>query len=56
MRQGGVDTLITEEPDDQIGHVRICGGGWPVMAVSTRKTEECDMDNQLNLFDNLTGQ
>ena len=26
MRQGGVDTLITEEPDDQIGHVRICGG------------------------------
>ena len=22
----GVDTLITEEPDDQIGHVRICGG------------------------------
>ena len=20
------------------------------------KTEECDMDNQLNLFDNLTGQ
>jgi hypothetical protein len=26
MRQGGVDTLITEEPDDRIGHVRICGG------------------------------
>jgi len=26
MRQSGVDTLITEEPDDQIGHVRICGG------------------------------
>ena len=25
MRQSGVDTLITEEPDDQIGHVRICG-------------------------------
>ena len=26
MRQSGVDTLITEEPDDRIGHVRICGG------------------------------
>ena len=26
MRQGGVDTLIIEEPDDRIGHVRICGG------------------------------
>ena len=25
MRQSGVDTLITEEPDDRIGHVRICG-------------------------------
>ena len=25
MRQRGVDTLITEEPDDRIGHVRICG-------------------------------
>ncbi len=32
MRQSGVDTLITEEPDDQIGQVRICGGDsqqWP---------------------------
>jgi len=26
MRQSGVDTLITEEPYDRIGHVRICGG------------------------------
>jgi hypothetical protein len=26
MRQGCVETLITEEPDDRIGHVRICGG------------------------------
>jgi hypothetical protein len=26
MRQSGVDTLITEEPDDRIGHVRLCGG------------------------------
>jgi len=25
MRQRGVETLIPEEPDDQIGHVRICG-------------------------------
>jgi len=37
MRQSGVDTLITEEPDDRIGHVRICGGDGSVMAVSTRK-------------------
>jgi hypothetical protein len=26
MRQSSVDTLITEEPDDRIGHVRLCGG------------------------------
>jgi hypothetical protein len=26
MRQRGAETLITEEPDDLIGHVRICGG------------------------------
>jgi hypothetical protein len=26
MRQSCVDTLVTEEPDDRIGHVRICGG------------------------------
>jgi len=26
MRQGWVMALITEEPDDRIGHVRICGG------------------------------
>ncbi len=26
MRQRGVDTLMTEEPDDRVGHVRICGG------------------------------
>jgi hypothetical protein len=24
MRQGFIITLITEEPDDRIGHVRIC--------------------------------
>jgi hypothetical protein len=32
MRQSGVDTLITEEPDDRIGQVRICGRDgqqWP---------------------------
>jgi len=27
---------MTEEPDDRIGHVRICGGDGSVMAVSTR--------------------
>ena len=32
MRQSGVDTLITEEPDDRIGQARICGEDgqqWP---------------------------
>ncbi len=37
MRQSGVEALITEEPYDRIGHVRICGGDGAVMAVSTRK-------------------
>jgi hypothetical protein len=32
----GVALLITEEPDDRIGHVRICGGDGSAMAVSTR--------------------
>ena len=40
MRQSGVVTLITEEPDDRIGHVRICGGDGSVMAVSTRKSDQ----------------
>ena len=26
MRQSGAETLVTEEPDVLIGHVRICGG------------------------------
>ncbi len=26
MRQSCVGTLITEEPDDRIGQVRLCGG------------------------------
>jgi len=37
MRQRGVETLITEEPDDLIGHVRICGGAGWATAGSTRK-------------------
>jgi hypothetical protein len=36
MRQRGVETLITEEPDDLIGHVRICGGAGRATAGSTR--------------------
>jgi hypothetical protein len=36
MRQRGVETLITEEPDDLIGHVRICGGAGWATAGSTR--------------------
>jgi hypothetical protein len=26
MHRSGAETLITEEPDALIGHVRICGG------------------------------
>ena len=37
MRQRGVETLSTEEPDDLIGHVRICGGAGWATAGSTRK-------------------
>ena len=36
----GVAILITEEPDDRIGHVRICGGDGSVMAVSTRNPSD----------------
>jgi hypothetical protein len=36
MRQRGVETLMTEEPDDLIGHVRICGGAGWATAGSTR--------------------
>ena len=37
MRQRGVETLMTEEPDDLIGHIRICGGAGWVTTGSTRK-------------------
>jgi len=36
MRQSGADTLITEEPDERMVHVRICGGAGRVTAGSTR--------------------
>ena len=37
MRQRGVDTLVTEEPDAFIAHVRVCGGAGWVTTGSTRK-------------------
>jgi hypothetical protein len=37
-------TLFEKEPLEQM------------LANGDYKTEECDMDNQLNFFDNLTGQ
>ena len=36
MRQDLIRVLITDEPDELIAHVRICGGGGPVTAASTR--------------------
>jgi len=37
-------TLFEKDPLEQM------------LANSDYKTKECDMDNQLNFFDNLTGQ
>jgi hypothetical protein len=37
MRQSGADTLATEEPDELITHVRVCGGAGWVTTGSTRK-------------------
>ncbi len=36
MRQSGADTLITEEPDERMVHVRICGGAGRATTGSTR--------------------
>jgi hypothetical protein len=36
MRQSCTEALVTEEPDDRIGHVRICGGSGWATAASTR--------------------
>jgi len=38
MRQRDVETLITEEPDALIAHVRVCGGAGWATAGSTRNT------------------
>jgi hypothetical protein len=37
MRQRGAETLVTEEPDALIAHVRVCGGAGWVTTGSTRK-------------------
>jgi hypothetical protein len=37
MRQSRADTLVTEEPDALIAHVRVCGGAGWVTTGSTRK-------------------
>jgi hypothetical protein len=37
MRQSGAETLVTEEPDALIAHVRICGGAGWVTTGSARK-------------------
>src|SRR5438094_9939973 len=36
MRQSRADTLVTEEPDALIAHVRVCGGAGWVTTGSTR--------------------
>jgi hypothetical protein len=37
MRQSCAETLVTEEPDELIAHVRVCGGAGWVTTGSTRK-------------------
>jgi hypothetical protein len=37
MRQSRAETLVTEEPDALIAHVRVCGGAGWVTTGSTRK-------------------
>jgi len=44
MRQDCVRVPITDEPDELIAHVRICGGIGPVMADSTRNPS-CRAEN-----------
>jgi len=49
MRQRGVETLMTEEPDDLIGHIRICGGAGWVTTGSTRNLTAARLRILLNL-------
>ena len=49
MRQRGVETLMTEEPDDLIGHVRICGGAGWATAGSTRNWTPALLRIRMNL-------
>ena len=43
MRQSGAETLVTEEPDAFIAHVRVCGGAGWVTTGSTRKYQAFDI-------------
>ena len=61
MRQSRVDTLVTEEPDDRIGHVRLCGGMesndclYPETALCTTYCVEVNGDSQPDQI-HLTGE
>ena|SRR5437868_3653690 len=43
MRQSGAETLVTEEPDAFIAHVRVCGGAGWVTTGSTRSEPAADV-------------
>jgi len=45
MRQDGTPVLITDEPDELIAHVRVCGGGGPVTVASTRNLTRDGAEN-----------
>jgi len=39
MHHGGAEAMISEEPDERMVHVRICGGAGRATAGSTRMQE-----------------
>ena len=53
MRQSRAETLATEEPDELIAHVRVCGGAGWVTTGSTRKptasSVRCAADSLCNI-------
>ena len=50
MRQSRADTLVTEEPDALIAHVRVCGGAGWVTTGSTRKATASSLRSPRSRF------
>ena len=55
MRQRCADTLATEEPDELIAHVRVCGGaGWVTIGSTRKPTPPASAPASLRLLARLT--